>query len=78
MEIENKIKAILANLLNEDVSQIEDNASMEQLNNWDSLKNLHLIIAIEEEFEIELAEEEISRMVNLPTIFQIVTELKSK
>jgi acyl carrier protein len=78
MEIKNKVKAILANLLNEDVSQIEDNASMEQLNSWDSLKNLHLILAIEEEFEIELVEDEISRMVNLPTIVQIVLELKSK
>jgi acyl carrier protein len=73
MELEKKIKDIMADLLDVDTSLIGSYASMDNLGGWNSLKSLHLVLALEEEFEIEFTEEEITLMNNLPSILEIST-----
>jgi acyl carrier protein len=50
---------------------------IEEINNvgsWDSLKHMNLVVALEEEYDIELIEEEIVEMMNLSQIKSIVLE----
>ena len=56
--METKLKSILAILFNVDSADIDENFSSNTVENWDSLKQMNLVVAIEEEFEIMLDEAE--------------------
>jgi acyl carrier protein len=75
--IEEKIKDIMADILDiDDKETITDDFSPEDAESWDSLNNLKLITAFEEEFEISLTMEQINSMVNFGKIKQIIAESK--
>ena len=46
------------------------------IENWDSLKHLNLILALEDEFEISIPNEEVGNIVNFKIIELIVDECK--
>jgi len=54
-----KIKEIMASVLNIEIDKISDNSSPDTIEAWDSLKQMDLIISIEEEFNIEFSDEEL-------------------
>ena len=72
--MENKIKKIMAAVFETDISNITDDASPDTIENWDSLRLINLVTALEEEFEIEFAEEEIIEMLNFKLITLLVSE----
>ena len=51
MEI--RIKTVMSAVFNLDVNTISRISSPDNIENWDSLKHMNLIIALEEEFGIE-------------------------
>ena len=65
----------MSDVFNIDVSLINNESSPDNIENWDSLKHMNLIIALEEEFEIEFDDEEIVDSMNYALILNI---LKSK
>ena len=73
--MENRIKKIMSNVFNINVDSINNESSPDNIENWDSLKHMNLIIALEEEFEIEFDDEEIVDSMNFALILNI---LKSK
>jgi acyl carrier protein len=56
--MENKLKNILATVLEINENKIDKNTSADTVENWDSLKQMNIIVALEEEFNIEFNEEE--------------------
>jgi acyl carrier protein len=73
--MEDRIKKVMSDVLNIDVSLINNESSPDNIENWDSLKHMNLIVALEEEFEIEFDDEEIVDSMNYTLIVII---LKSK
>ena len=51
--MDKKLKKIFADILEVSISEISENTNPENIDNWDSLKQMGLIIAIEEEFKIQ-------------------------
>lgn len=72
--MENKIKKIMNSIFNIDSDQINDKTSPETLEEWDSLKHMNLILALEEEFDIEFSDEDISQMQSYALIKLIIEE----
>ena len=72
--MENRIKKVMSEILNIDVSSINDNTSPENVESWDSLKQMNIIVALDEEFGIELKDEDIIEMLNFKLINEIVKE----
>lgn len=72
--MENRIKEIMSIVFETDISTIDDDASPETIENWDSLKHMNLIAALEEEFRITLSDDEILDMLNYKFILKIVKE----
>jgi acyl carrier protein len=58
----NQVKAIMADVLSLDLSAIDDSASMETIETWNSLAHINLISALEEELDIEFAVDEFEQM----------------
>lgn len=64
----------MAAVFETDADKIPDNASPNNIENWDSLRLINLVAALEEDFEIEFKEEEIAEMLNLELITLLVSE----
>lgn len=56
--MENRLKKILASFLDLQNEMIDEIISAETIEGWDSLKQMNIIVAIEEEFDIQFDEEE--------------------
>tara|TARA_B100001059_G_C17646714_1_gene482236 strand:+ start:298 stop:528 length:231 start_codon:yes stop_codon:yes gene_type:complete len=76
--MENKIKQIMADVFSIDISEINDDASPDNIDNWDSLGHMSLITAIEEELDITFNNDQIIEMMNYKLILLIVSEIKKK
>ena len=75
--MKNKVKKIIASVFNLEVDSIKDDASPDNVLDWDSLNHMNLIVSLEEEFKIRFTDEEISEMLNLELILYTIQE-KSK
>jgi len=72
---EAKLKSVVATILGVEESQIDQDTSMDTLESWDSIKHMDLILAIEEEFNISVPDEEAADLTSYPLIRLVVGEL---
>ena len=72
-KLEDRIKNIISAVFEIPEEQIKDNSSPDTIESWDSLKHMNLIIALEEEFEVEFNDNEIFEMMNYTLIKSIIT-----
>ena len=70
--IEVRIKNVMSAVFDIPVDQIKDNSSADTIESWDSLKHMNLVVALEEEFEIEFKDDEIIEMMNYPLIIEVL------
>ncbi len=57
------------------LESINEDASTDNLDNWDSLRHLNLILALEEEFGVSIPDEEVGNLVNFKLIELTINEL---
>lgn len=61
--MEDKIKEIIGKVLEKDLKNYKlSEINIENLENWDSFAHLKIIIALEDEFDIDIEPEEIQQM----------------
>jgi len=70
--METRIKQVMSDVFNIDVETIGNNSSPDNIEKWDSLMHMNLIVALEEEFEIEFDDEEIVDSMNYALILNII------
>ncbi len=73
--MEQKLKNVLADVLGIRLEEINKSITMESSDEWDSLKHLELITAIEEKFDVDF---EIEEMIGMTTYENILNILKNK
>lgn len=71
---EAKLKQVLADVFGVDPSRIDDEASVDTIEKWDSLNHLNLVLALEEQFKVSLNEEQIVEMLNYPLVKAVLQE----
>ena len=75
MTLNERIKEIIALVLEVDPSSIDENSSSDTLPQWDSLHHMNLILALEEDFGISIPDEEVADLTSYKLIHLIVKEL---
>jgi acyl carrier protein len=70
-----KIKQVMSAVLEIPVESIADDASSDNIENWDSLRHLNLILALEEEFGVSIPDEEVGNLVNYKLIELVINDL---
>jgi acyl carrier protein len=55
-------------------AEINENSSTDTIENWDSLRHLNLVLALEEEFSVSLPDEEVGNMVNFKIIYHVISD----
>jgi acyl carrier protein len=73
-EVKEEIKSLMGIIFEIDPETITDDASPDNIENWDSLRHMNLIVAIEEEFNIQFTDEEILELLNFELITEVVNE----
>lgn len=72
--LDNHIKNIMSAVFEIPIEEINEDTSPDNVGSWDSLKHMNLVVALEEEYDIEFIEEEIVEMMNFSQIKSIVIE----
>ncbi|MBN1166310.1 MAG: acyl carrier protein [Methanospirillaceae archaeon] len=72
--MQDKLIQIMAVVFEMPVTEISDNSSMDTVENWDSLKHIQLMFALESEFGILLQADEMVEMTNFKAIVKTISE----
>ena len=75
MEFE-KLREIIADVMNIDEKEIKEDSSFENDLGADSLDVFQIIMGIEEEFDIEIAQEEAEKIVSVGDAVEAIRNLK--
>lgn len=67
-----RVQTLAADILELPPAQITEDSSPHTIENWDSVQNVNIVLALEEMFGVEFEVEEIERMKNIGAIVQIV------
>lgn len=71
---EQKLKEVLARIFNVNVTMITEDASPDTIENWDSLRHMSLILALEEAFGVELTDDQIVEILSYKLIKIVLQE----
>ncbi|MDF2802260.1 MAG: Acyl carrier protein [Anaerocolumna sp.] len=63
-----RLRNLMADIFGIDANTINEDTSIDTVDEWDSIKHLNLILAIESEFEITLDEQETVEILSYPLI----------
>ena len=72
---ENALKQVMATLLTVDITAIDSEVSMDTIPNWDSLRHMNLVLALEEEFKVSIPDEDAGNITSYKLIKLVLEEL---
>ncbi len=73
--MENRIKKVMSAVFEIPVEEIKDKSSPDTIESWDSLKHMNLVIALGDEFQITIPDEEVGNLLSFSLIKLIVGEI---
>ena len=74
LKIREQIVEVLANVLDIPALEIPSDAAPGVIEKWDSLTHMLLVMSLEEEFEIRFSDDELTDLLSLDLIIQIIVE----
>jgi len=71
---EQKLKEVLSRIFNVRMDMISDDASPDTIENWDSLRHMNLVLALEEEFAVEFTDDQVVEILSYKLIKIVLQE----
>jgi len=68
----NRVQGTVADLFSIPVAQVGLETSPDTIDNWDSLQHLNLVLALEQQFGVQFAPQEIDKLVSVESIVNFV------
>jgi acyl carrier protein len=72
--MENRIKNVMSAVFEISVEEINDQTGSDTIDSWDSLNLMNLVVSLEEEFDIQLDEQDIEKILNFKLICEIIKQ----
>jgi acyl carrier protein len=72
--VEERVRVVLADVFGLDPDEIGPETSKDSIETWDSLQHLTIVLSLEEEFGIQLDDEETVAIVTFPLITDVVRD----
>jgi acyl carrier protein len=69
-----RVKHVVARVLEVDPSEIADDAATEQFAAWDSLRQLELVLELEAEFGVRVSSDTITELTSVPKIEEYLAQ----
>lgn len=76
--VKDQIAKIMAVVFEVNVDSIDENTSADNIETWDSLRHMNLILALEEDFNVTIPDEEVGNLMNFKLIELIITDLQNQ
>ena len=73
--MEDKIKEILATILEIDQSDINNNTNPDTVSSWDSLRHMKLVFSIEDEYDVQFSDDQIIQLTDVGKIIDCIKEI---
>ena len=70
-----RIIKIISQVMGVPVERISGDSSPDTIEEWDSLKHMNLVLALEEEFGIQFTDEQIVEMLSVELIVEVMHEI---
>lgn len=74
MNNESKLSQVMASVFNVEQALINEDSSVDTIEQWDSLNHLKLVLALEQEFDVSFTEEETVDILNYQLIKMTLKE----
>jgi acyl carrier protein len=68
------LRQLMADVFGMDPKEINDEASIDTIEAWDSHRHLNLVLALEERFDVSLTEQETVEILNVELIRAVLRE----
>ena len=78
MEIKEKVFEIIAECLEKNVSDLTVDTDMDDVEEWDSMRNVMILSRLEEEFDIMIPEDDIFDLVTVGAIVEEIEKIKAE
>ncbi len=72
---EDTLKQVMATMLKVDTSAINEDSSMDTMPNWDSLRHMNLVLALEDEFKVAIPDEDAGNITSFKLIKLVLEDL---
>ena len=72
--MEEKLKNVLADVFKIDAQSVDENTSVDNVEKWESLTHLNLVLALEDAFNITFSEEQTVEILNYSLIKLVLQE----
>jgi acyl carrier protein len=69
-----RVRRVVADVLGVTPERVEESSAPEDFENWDSILQLNLVIALEQEFDVQFEPEEMERMTNVGRMAALLDE----
>ncbi len=63
-----RVFEIVADVMNWPLKKVNEDSSPDNIETWDSLNQMNLVLALEEEFELRFTDEQIVAMLDVRTV----------
>ena len=73
--MQDRIKSVMAQIFNVDIGAITEESSPENIERWDSLRHMQVILALEDEFGVTFSDEDIPNLLSLRALEDRVAQL---
>lgn len=73
--IDERIKDVMSGVFGVDADTLNEDSSQDNVEGWDSIKHLDLIVSLEEEFDVSIPIEEVGNLTNFKYIKLTLEEL---
>ena len=68
MSVFEQLQEIIASTLEVPTSAISENSSMEEVEEWDSLGHVHIMVALEQAFDLYMDVDDFAKLDSVPSI----------
>jgi acyl carrier protein len=69
-----KLKGVMARIFSVASTDISEEASPDTIENWDSLRHMNLVLALEEEFGVEFTDDQVVEILSFRLIKLVLQE----
>jgi len=73
--VRERVYKIISQVFNVPIENINDESSSDDIETWDSLKHMNMVLALEEEFNVQFGEKQVLEMLNVGLIIEILKEI---
>ena len=75
MSLDQRIKETMSTIFNVPAESLNENSSQDNVEGWDSLKHMNLLLALEQEFDVVIPDEDAANITSYHLINLILKDL---